>query len=302
MRWFGSIQYCKVRPKAWGDERLDVSLAPPAVLGSRGRALCFSTKAATTSIELAMLQVSSRGNCCTPNIVEIGFALLRKTDGTARHGTATMAINGEQQELVTASERNQRGCVAIEMELPPGEYTLLPLVLSGRRAARALSNQDRATLALFAQPPVDRTQALDGLPAGAVLRDATLLRALEWGESHTRTSEGAEIRVLKEPCGHSIVAINVSRRYPLRVSLWADKSLRVEGSRSTLRTLDVVPPGHAQVLQVFTFSAVHSGPKKLNWSSRISTDAPGCSERHEPGTDNCGLHETVPWPLLSASR
>ncbi|CAK0886559.1 unnamed protein product [Prorocentrum cordatum] len=61
LKWFGSVQYCKVREDAaWGDERLPVPLAPPGVLGDRARAMRFRARERTT-VELAMLQAGGRG-------------------------------------------------------------------------------------------------------------------------------------------------------------------------------------------------------------------------------------------------
>merc|ERR1719326_135260 len=123
---------------------------------------------------------------------------------------------------------------------------------------------------------------LSGLPS-STLRDVVILRTLASAEPYSSTGDGGDVFLMKEPSGHTIVAVNRSARFALRVSIFADKSLRADASRGSLRTLDVVPPGHAQVLQVLSFGIHSSGPKSLSWSLKIRA-VPRGMESHEPPT------------------
>lgn len=205
-------------------------------------------------------------------------------------GPGTMSLAGKRYELHVECARRQDGCTSRECELEPGDYAALPVVLSGRRAARPGSRQDTVSLTVYSEPKLKNVSMLDSLPAAATMRDLLILQAQEHGEINLYTGDGGALLYMKETCGLIVVALNRSKRYPLRVTVNADKSLRTESSRGSLSTSDVVPEGHAQVIMVLTFSCQHGGPKSYTWSSRIQPEAPGSHELHSPSIGQQSLH------------
>jgi len=303
--WFGSVQYCKVRPDGWHDERLDVSVSPPDLVGFHGRALTF-TLPKPAKLEAAMLQVGGRGRGCSREMADVGFVILRCSQGGKGGGrkgkggdNVVMTIAGRSYELVVDCPRRQHGCVAIEADLEPGEYVAIPVVLCGRRAAKPGSGQDRATFVLQTYPPVQSPFVVDGLAACTIQRDLLILRMMRTGVRHCGTEGGGDVYVLNDPSGHTIIARNVSAE-PIRVTIDAKKSLRCESSRGAVTTTDVIMPGCVQVLVVFTFGIHFSGPKSLSWTSSTSILRHGAADRrapHEPalpeGSGTKAFHEPL---------
>lgn len=285
MHWFGTVQYCKVRPPTWSDERMDFALSAPDLLQDRGRIFCFDVQV-PMSAEIAVLQVGDRGRACAKGMSDAGWALLRVPHKSSRSSSIRLA--GRRYELVTDCARRLHGCVAGEVEMDPGSYALVPLVLCGRRAARPGSGQDRATLVLYTSSKVANARVVDGLPSGAVQRDVALLRAEALG-GVTET-----LATIREHCGQTIIAFNQSWS-PLKVKIAAEQSLRVEWSRGSPTTVDVVPSGFAQVLQALTFNVHMPGTSTLKWETEASISSRFSAKEHTPSLVN-DLHACVPWP------
>ena len=74
-----------------------------------------------------------------------------------------------------------------------------------------------------------------------------------------------------------------------------ENSFNICSSRIALHTIDVVPPGHFQVVQVLS-QVTDSG---YSWSSKLRYSANAKAEEHNPPILTPGIHS--PYPFITYS-
>jgi hypothetical protein len=161
--------------------------------------------------------------------------------------------------------------------LPSGRYLVLPLSIRPRSAGAAPPPAQPYVLRLGSAKPL----LCEGrrLPPSAARRG---LAAYARGRGSCTTQFEGSVRLytVSDGAGSLFYVENTSHLSRLEVSLDLSESFNLLPSRGCLNTIDVIPPGHEQLLQALSLGGAEDG-WRMRLASRYSA-SPLLAEVHSP--------------------
>lgn len=211
---------------------------------------------------------------------------------------STMSIG----PLVAHSRRQIRGFVGCHAMLEPGEYTIMCLAFNHwNTKIVSYSHYPKFLLAVHSSKRL-LVETITAPPF--ILADSIIRLTIEKGQRH-EGREGMTAYYLTK--GWAGLVVMVENRFADRcVQVICDctESVNVVSTRSTLRTVDSIPPQHRQVIIVLTqldgtggFSIAHRLTHRVSYSSGLHDWGP-FGTNHVPPIDRFmyGLH--APRPIV----
>ncbi|XP_017489469.1 PREDICTED: calpain-D-like [Rhagoletis zephyria] len=291
LRYFDSIDICKIRAD-WHELRLQ-GVLPPNAFDIDNIPVAQLTVLEPTEVELALFQEGHRGNGRAKFApLDLCVVLFRKTH------ISTMSIG----PLVAHSRRQIRGFVGCHAMLEPGEYTIMCLAFNHwNTKIVSYSHYPKFLLAVHSSKRL-LVETITAPPF--ILADSIIRLTIEKGQRH-EGREGMTAYYLTK--GWAGLVVMVENRFADRcVQVICDctESVNVVSTRSTLRTVDSIPPQHRQVIIVLTqldgtggFSIAHRLTHRVSYSSGLHDWGP-FGTNHVPPIDRFmyGLH--APRPIV----
>lgn len=234
----------------------------------------------TTPMEAHLIQRSGRGNTRSQR-TDMSLLLLRhQPDGSPSSLLPT---------LLASSERLMKTSTGVETMLTPGTYTLLPLSL--RPPTPDTSDCHEYLLRVGSAKPLLCSKALVGVREATV----SLGQHIKSNGECTPAFDGMALYSLRDGCGWLLYAENMSRLSSFTVKIDLSSSFNCLSSRGSLSSLDVLPPGHSQLIHALSFVSELDG-SRMAFESQF-TSGVMTPEVHSPEVD--GLH--VPQPIQQSS-
>jgi calpain-15 len=272
--YFRTIEACRVRP-GWAEVRVRGTLPPLGTAATGGVAAYELQVLENTAVEVSLHQRNGRGR---PDVQMADLLVLVLQRGASGGGGASgLSVAG--MRLVAASERKLHACVTCDAQLSAGSYYILPLSLRPREGASA------PKLGLDYVVRVGSAKPL--LLEPTYLSDPEIAAALgsyvKGGGKRHRAFEDMVIFSRHDGAGWLSYAENISARMSFRVELDESDSFNVLPSRGSLNTMDILPPGKGQLLQVLTHGFADHG-SRMSSKMRFQADYRS-AELHSPDTE-----------------
>ena len=272
--YFRTIEACRVRP-GWAEVRVRGTLPPLGTAATGGVAAYELQVLENTAVEVSLYQRNGRGR---PDVQMADLLILVLQRG-ASGGDGASGLSVAGMRLVAASERKLHACVTCDAQLSAGSYYILPLSLRPREGASAFK------LGLDYVVRVGSAKPL--LLEPTYLSDAEIAAALgsyvKGGGKWHRAFEDMGIYSRHDGAGWLSYAENISARMSFRVELDESDSFNVLPSRGSLNTMDILPPGKGQLLQVLTHGFADDG-SRMSSKMRFQADYRS-AELHSPDTE-----------------
>ena len=257
-----------MRP-GWAEVRVRGTLPPLGTAATGGVAAYELQVLENTAVEVSLYQRNGRGR---PDVQMADLLILVLQRG-ASGGDGASGLSVAGMRLVAASERKLHACVTCDAQLSAGSYYILPLSLRPREGASAFK------LGLDYVVRVGSAKPL--LLEPTYLSDAEIAAALgsyvKGGGKWHRAFEDMGIYSRHDGAGWLSYAENISARMSFRVELDESDSFNVLPSRGSLNTMDILPPGKGQLLQVLTDLPTMARACPPRCASRPTTAPPSCT-------------------------
>ena len=314
---FTRLDVCRVRES--GQNWSEVRLRAPLRNTNLGRPATMATVPAfrlelfdSTSVEFCLHQTSQRGIGASAGLDPASFGLIVVHETLRGNGGAGAAAAGERAvRYAAASSVRPSPYVRCDVQLPAGNYLCVPVCFNARhsgadamvtprresaetRAAfqlRTSSMTSSLVLAIHSAKPVIASE-VRVTPRDAAL--AIISRVKREGKTARGSDGNTRVYSLTDSAGAYVCVDVVGGSTPCQFSLDLSGSAGLVSSRMSLKTEDVIPPRHTQLVQIAT-SLSSSGwayRSSMQWSRNYA------AERHEPGVFSPGLHEPVPSHLV----
>ncbi|KAH9425508.1 Calpain-15 [Dermatophagoides pteronyssinus] len=326
LKYFDSIDICKIR-NDWNEIRLQ-GVLPPNAFDIDNIPVVLLTVSEPTEIELNLFQEGHRQSHLQQQQQHQQQDWKRESSSIRRnapldlcvvlfkHNTDNNDNNDEQKQqsnnddinlstismgsLVAHSKRQIRCFVGCHAILEKGIYTVMCLAFNHwNTKIVSFSHYPKFLLAIHSSKRLS-VETITGPPF--VLADTIIRLTMERGQRHEGREGMTAYYLTKGWAGLVVVVENRFGDRCVQVICDCTDSVNVVSTRSTLRTIDSIPPQHRQVVIVLTqldgsggFSIAHRLTHRLSYSSGLHDWGP-FGTNHVPSIDRFmyGLHAPRP--------
>ncbi|KAH9511794.1 calpain-D [Dermatophagoides farinae] len=309
LKYFDSIDICKIR-NDWNEIRLQ-GVLPPNAFDIDNIPVVLLTVTEPTEIELNLFQEGHRqshqqqqdwkrdtSSSVRNAPLDLCVVLFKHNEQHRSDDIASMLMGS----LVAHSKRQIRCFVGCHAILEKGVYTVMCLAFNHwNTKIVSFSHYPKFLLAIHSSKRLS-VETITGPPF--VLADTIIRLTMERGQRHEGREGMTAYYLTKGWAGLVVVVENRFADRCVQVICDCTDSVNVVSTRSTLRTIDSIPPQHRQVVIVLTqldgsggFSIAHRLTHRLSYSSGLHDWGP-FGTNHVPSIDRFmyGLHAPRPIP------
>ncbi|KAF7496727.1 Calpain-D [Sarcoptes scabiei] len=302
LKYFDSIDICKIR-NDWNEIRLQ-GVLPPNAFDIDNIPVVLLTVGEPTEVELNLFQEGHRKNQNhkledrkdAKRNLDLCVLLFKRSNEYNLQDAASVLMG----DLMANSKRLIRCFVGCNAVLEKGVYAIMCLAFNHwNTRIVSFSHYPKFLLAVHSSKSLS-IETIIGPPF--VLADTLIRLIIEKGQRHEGREKMTAYYLTKGWAGLVVMIENRFIDRCLQIICDCTESVNVVSTRSTLRTIDSIPPSHRQVIIVLTqlerscgFSISHRLTHRVSYTSGLHDWAP-CGTNHVPPIDRFmyGLHAPRP--------
>ncbi|KAH9513830.1 hypothetical protein Btru_031511 [Bulinus truncatus] len=282
MKYFDSIDVCKIHP-GWEERRIQGTFP---INGKSPLKLIKLSILQTTEVELGLFQEGPRGAQIKKIFLDLCIVVLKETQN------AQLASVGH---LVVHSPRQLKGFVGCNHMFSPGEYILVPFAFSQWRNALEVSRPSYV-LTIHSSKKLMVCENICDRPY--LLTDALIQLAVAKGSREELRPGITAYSLMKGWAGCIFVVENRLQDKHIHLAIDCMDSMNIVSTRETLKTVDVIPPYHRQVVLILTHLERSEGyhlSRKLLHRPLSSSELPPRHHEPELTPEIASLHSPRPY-------